>query len=148
MVVNDVQLLSRMWGMSCYAVKPNTQQPTQLPPHNASFFLSLLHSEITCFSFRLSLPLDYKSCLHLCSLGPAPVKTPITTSSPCFTAEITPVPWQISAAPLTYHALRVYSSSQKSAHTKRKTVHMTFECSMQRKTKYMMHLHVFTGVAW
>lgn len=147
MAVTDVQLLSGMWGMSCYAVKPNTQQPTQLTPHNASFFLSLILTEITFFSFRLCLPFAYVLSPFLLTQSSS-CEDPITTSSACFTAEIIPVPRQISAASLTYLALRVHSLSQKSAHTKRKTVHMTFECSMQRKTKYTMHLHVFTGVAW
>lgn len=70
MFVTDVLLLSGVWGMSCYAVKHYTQQPSQLslPSVPLSFSLQFFvsRSPLHHFCFLWSLP---SLCMWLISIS-------------------------------------------------------------------------------
>ncbi len=143
MFVTDVLLLSGAWGMSCYAVKHYTQQPTQLflPTVPLSFSLPFFASPN--LPYNTFVPFDHCP-LFACLLSLTQILN-------------TPVPWQMGFL-CVCSAFGLKQKIQESRHfifrahkpiwgaVKENRHHRKVECLVLSQNKHTKHLRVFTGV--
>lgn len=160
MFVTDVLLLSRAWGMSCYAAEHYTQQPTQLSAHSTSFFLSPDLPSITFVPFYVCPLFACHPCL--CSLHPAFLKRPLPSALLVSVQMSHPLATMTNGLSLCLsHHFSVLLLTAKAINEAKKWA-MNFivwvhnpsvavignHLNVLLKDKYTKHLHVLTSAVW